>query len=288
MLPVLLDLKFIKIYTFGVFLVLALFWGMFWLWQNIKLTSYREEVVFDGLFVALAGGLFFSRLFFVVLNFSDFGFNILKFILINGYPGLSLIGGLTGGFFSFLAFFRYKNINWLSLIDYFVPPLFLSLSIGKIGSFFAGVDVGTKTNFFLNLSYLGYQGGRHLVAVYEALFFALGAYLSYKLLMALRRGSFPFGSVFYFFVFYFSLINLLLDKLKASHLYLAETSFNYLVSLILFFVFGAYFSYFLAKNPEVQKKTKQYGQAAYQTIIGKIKKSTFEGRKKTGKADRRS
>ena len=31
MLPVLLDLKFVKIYTFGVFLVLAFFWGAFFL-----------------------------------------------------------------------------------------------------------------------------------------------------------------------------------------------------------------------------------------------------------------
>jgi phosphatidylglycerol:prolipoprotein diacylglycerol transferase len=280
MLPVLLDLKFIKIYTFGVFLVLSFFWGMFLLWKNIKLTSQKEEEIFDGLFVALAGGLFFSRLFYVLLNFSDFGFNILKFILINGYPGLSLVGGFLGGFFSLWLFFRSKNIKWLEAVDYFIPPLFLAIFIGKIGSFFAGVDVGVRTNFFLKISYLGYQGERHLTAVYEAIFFALGSYLSYKILMRLRRGLYPSGFVFYFFAFYFSLTTLLLDKLKANHLYLAGGSFNYLISLVFSFVFSVYFIYFFGRRPEFQNKIREYGKKTYQNIIGKIKiKTTKRGKR---------
>ncbi|PIZ68201.1 hypothetical protein COY13_01625, partial [Candidatus Roizmanbacteria bacterium CG_4_10_14_0_2_um_filter_36_35] len=62
MLPVLLDLKFIKIYTFGVFLMLGFLWASFVLWRNIRLTSHKEEEIFDGLFLSLLGGLFFGRL----------------------------------------------------------------------------------------------------------------------------------------------------------------------------------------------------------------------------------
>jgi prolipoprotein diacylglyceryltransferase len=65
MLPILLDLKIFKIYTFGVFLVLAFFWGSFLIWKLIRLTSMKEEEVFDGLFWGLFGGLFLSRLFYV-------------------------------------------------------------------------------------------------------------------------------------------------------------------------------------------------------------------------------
>ena len=72
MLPVLLNFAFIKIYTAGVFLVLAFFWGLFFLWKNIKLTSFKEEDLFDGVFVGLLGGLFFARIFYIILNFGDF------------------------------------------------------------------------------------------------------------------------------------------------------------------------------------------------------------------------
>jgi len=110
MLPVLVDLKFIKIYTFGVFLVLAFFWGSFVLWKNIRLTPQKEEEIFDGLFLSLAGSLFFSRIIYVILNFEKFGFSILKFILINGYPGLSLYGALFGGFFTLFLYLLVKRL----------------------------------------------------------------------------------------------------------------------------------------------------------------------------------
>ena len=294
MLPILLDLKFIKIPTFGVFLVLAFFWGMFFLWKNIKLTSQKEEEIFDGLFIALGGGLFFSRFIYVILNFSDFGFNLLKFILINGYPGLSLFGGLFGGFFTFWLFCLFKKINWLEVIDYFIPPLFLALFFGKLGSFFAGVDVGIKTNFFISTSYLGFAGSRHLVALYEGVFFGIASYLSSKILMALRRGVFPSGFVFYFFIFYFSVISLLLDNLKENHLYFLGRSFNFLISLILTFVYSIYFIYYFLNQPSFKKQIKTffynllvffvvYGKKAYQKIFRAIKKKTGEGGERVDK-----
>src|SRR3972149_10209295 len=170
MLPVLLDLKFIKIYTFGVFLVLGFFWSAFLLWHNIRLTSYKEEDVFDGLFLSLFGGLFIGRLVYVVLNFNDFGFDILKFILINGYPGISLIGAILGGIFTLFGFFGLKKIDFSEIIDYFISPLFVALVFGKLGSFFSGADVGSVTTFFLKIRYASFEGLRHLTAFYEAVF----------------------------------------------------------------------------------------------------------------------
>lgn len=248
MLPVLLDLKIIKIYTFGVFLVLAFFWGMFLLWESIKLTAYKEEDVFDGLFITLFAGLFFSRLFYIILNFSDFGLNILKFILINGYPGLSLYGGFFGGFIILAIFLKAKKIDFHQAVDYFIAPLFLSLAIGKIGAFIAGVEIGQKTKFLLKISYLGYEDGRHLTSLYEGLLFFLAVYLAYKILFAVRRKFVPYGFVFYFFFLYFGAVYFLLDKLKANHLYLVGLSFNLIVSLVAVIVFGCYFLIFFRRQ----------------------------------------
>ena len=127
MLPIFLDLQFLKIYTFGVFLVLAFFWSTYLLWKNFRLTAIKEELVFDGLFISLAGGLFFGRLYYVLLNFDTFGVNILKFILINGYPGISLWGAIVGGFATLFVFLRYQKIRFFTVIDYFISPLFIAL-----------------------------------------------------------------------------------------------------------------------------------------------------------------
>ena len=70
--------------------------------------------------MSLFGGLFFGRLVFVLLNFKDFGFSLLKFILINGYPGISLYGLLIGGFLSLFIFLTAKKIKAIEVFD---PPI---------------------------------------------------------------------------------------------------------------------------------------------------------------------
>jgi len=244
MLPILLDFKFVKIYTFGVFLMLAFFWGSFLLWRLIRLTSYKEEEIFDGLFWSLAGGLFWGRLVYVILNFKEFGFNFLKFILINGYPGLSLYGGFFGGFLTIFIYFLVKKIKFSEAIDYFVPPLFIALALGKLGSFFSGAEVGTKTKFLLAVKYIGFDGFRHLTPFYEAILFLLGAYLAYRLVFEIRKEKLTTGLNFYFIFGYFALVYLLLDKFKFNHLYLGNKSFNEIVSAILFLTITGYFLYY--------------------------------------------
>lgn len=244
MLPVLLDLRVVKIYTFGIFLVLAMFWGLFVLWRNVKLTSYKEEDVFDTVFIALVGAVFTARLFYVFANPSKFGFDVLKFILINGYPGLSLIGALVGGvLFGSLSLWR-KKINSRHLVDYIISPLFLGMCIAKFGSFLAGVDVGSKTQLPIAVRYLGYSGNRHIVAFYESFLFLIAVYLAHRLLLQVRRHTLPEGFVAVFFIFFFSGVTLLLDKLKENHLYLVGFNLNVVISSVALALSGAYFLYY--------------------------------------------
>jgi len=244
MLPVLLDVGFLKIYTFGVFLVLAFFWGCYFLWKNISLTSYKEEDVFDVFFISLIGGLFVSRLLYVILNFNKFGFNLLKFILINGYPGLSLIGFIAGVLLFLFLYLSTKKIHFLEIIDYFVAPAFLVLTIGKLGSFFSGVEIGTKTKFFLAVRYVGFDGQRHLTALYESLLFLACFFLANRLLMDLRREKLRKGFLFAFFIWSFSLVSFLFDQLKEKHLYFVGKSLNWYVCGILLLTFSLYFIYY--------------------------------------------
>jgi len=243
MLPILIDFGFIRIYTMGVFMALSFFIGAFWLWKTIKLTAFKEEDIFDGLFISMIGGLFFSRLLYVLFNFNKFGFNLLKFILINGYPGLSLFGGLVGGLATFYVFCRYRKINFWEIVDYVATPLFFALAIGKVGSFLSGSDIGTQTHFFLRTYYIGYEGGRHLTALYEAVLFSLGALFSYRMLFKVRRNRSEEGTPFLYFLVYFSGIQIILDNLKENHLYFAGLSFNLIGGIIIFLITTGYLIY---------------------------------------------
>ncbi len=245
MLPVLVDIGILKIYTFGIFLILAFFWGTYLLWKNIRLTSYKEDEIFDGLFFSLGGGLFVGRLVYVLLHFNKFGINPLKFILINGYPGISLYGAILGGLLTFFIFSHIKKIKFMEVIDYLTSPLLVALAIGKIGSFVAGVEVGTKTGFLLALKYVNFDGHRHLTAFYEGILFFFGAYGAYQLIFAIRRERYRKGTSFFFFLWYFGLVYFLFDHLKEGRTYVAGQSVNWIVAAAFLLTFSIYFLYYL-------------------------------------------
>ncbi len=241
MIPILIDLHFIKIYTFGVFAAAALLWGFFVLWKHIKLTSYKEESIFDCVFVSLFGALIISRLMYVAFHFKTFGFNLLKIILVNGYPGMSLIGFIIGFFAVFALFLLKVGIDVKRGIDYTATPMLVALSLSKIGSFLSGVDVGTKTTLPIAVKYVGYGGMRHITAFYEAVLYLFCAFVAQKMLFAVRRERLPTGAVFFWFVLSFSGITMFLDKIKANHLYLGGLSVNVGVSSVLFITAVVYF-----------------------------------------------
>lgn len=278
MLPVLLNLGFLKIYTFGVFLVLGFFWATFLLWKNIRLTSLKEEDVFDGLFVSLLGALFFGRLIYVILNFKDFGFNLLKFILVNGYPGISFYGLIFGGLLVLYLFSGSRKINFNELIDYFVTPLFIALIFGKFGAFFSGVEIGTKTNFLLKIKYVGFDGFRHLVGLYEGLILIIGALIAYQILFEIRKEKYYKGFLIKFFIWYLALVTFLFDKIKDNHLYFMGLSLDFLISLIILLTTSFHFVYYF--RSDILSFIKNYGQKIFKTVRSKSKKKVGGGKEK--------
>src|SRR3989344_4214958 len=290
MLPILFDFKFIKIYTFGVFLVLSFFWGLFLFWKSVKLTSYKEEEMFDSVFVSLILAIFFSRLFFVIINFKNFGFSLLKFILINGFPGMSAFGMIFGGLLGLSVYHSLKKTEIIKVFDYYVSPVLLAAAIAKIGSFFAGVDVGTSTKFFLAVKYSGYIGLRHLTPLYEAIILFVGTYITYKILLLVRRTILPHGFASYFALFWFGLDNLLLDNLKQNHLYLGSINFNLIISAAIVLTLGGYFLYFFRIElvnliKDRLKKITQYGKINFKRTTGFIQEKIIRTRKEPKKKD---
>ncbi len=289
MLPVLLDLKFVKIYTFGVFLVLAFFWGSFLLWKNIRLTQHKEEEIFDGLFLSLLGGLFFGRLVYVILNFKSFGINLGKFILINGYPGISLFGSIFGGFLVVILYLYFKKIKIVDTLDYFISPLFFALAIGKLGSFFGGVEVGTKIRYLFGIHYAGFDGSRHPTAFYESLFFFFAAYWSYRMLFEIRKDVLKNGFLIAFFVWAFSLDNFVFDKIKINVLYFYGFRFNWMISAVLLLTSSVYFLYYFRSTIGsgiglISNFLTGYGQKTIKIIHHKPKNKTREGEGKNTQA----
>ncbi len=247
MLPILLDLWLIKIYTQGVFLVLAFLWSTFLVWKNVTLTSYKEEDVFDGIFLSLFGGLFVGRIFYVALHFEDFGFDILKFLLINGYPGIYPIGAILGFILSLYLFTLSRKISFFQLIDYIVAPLFLAIAIAKLGAFFSGSEIGTQTSFMLSLKYPNLDGARHLTPLYESILFFIASFLSHGIVKQIRRENLSEGFNLWFFVWLYSLVTLVFDPIKSFRVEIWGITFDMIISSIMLLTVSIYFIYYFRK-----------------------------------------
>lgn len=283
MLPILFTIGPIKIYTFGVFLVLAFFWGAYLLWKLIRLTAFKEEEVFDGLFWSFFGALVFGRFAYIILNLKEFGLNLAKYFLINGYPGLSLYGVLFGGFLVLYFYSFFKKIRFEDLVDYFIPPLFTAIGFGKLGSFFSGAEAGLKTKFILAIRYSGFDGLRHLTPLYESLMFFLAVVITYKIIFEIRKEKFRRGFNYYFFIWYFSGTYFLFDKIKVSSLYLLGHSFNKVAAAILLLTTTIYFLYYFRSLVFSKIKTIInlgiiYGQKSIKKIHFRKKRETEEGK----------
>ncbi len=233
MIPLLIDIGFIRIPTFGVFLVLAFFWSCFILWKHTLLTSYKEVDVFDCAMSGLIGGVLIGRIIYVGLHLADVEWSFMKFILINGYPGIHLTGFLIGFLCCYYICARYKKIPFDKYIDNLMTPLFIALGIGKLGAFLAGVEIGTQTMFPLALRYTHLDGARHLTALYESMVFFGASYISYHILMRIRRGYYEPKLTFGFFGFMYGFVTLVSDPLKIMRIITYGVSIDMIVSAVI-------------------------------------------------------
>ncbi len=291
MLPILFHVGPIKIYTFGTFLVLAFFWGCFFLWKNIQITSYKEEEIFDLLFLSLIGGLFVGRLAYVILNFSSFGFSLLRFLLINGYPGISIMGVMIGSFLTAFLYLSVKKKPFLEIMDYAAAPMFLALFFGKLGAFFSAAEVGGKTNSPFSVYFIGFSDKRYPTPLYEALLFLIGAFFAQKILLLIRRERLEKGMGFYFFLWYFSLVYYKLDALKQSRLLIGNLSFNQALSFVILLTFTVYFLYYFREEElkvldSLQEKAINYGSTIFHRAVKASRKKANSKKRDYPKTDK--
>ena len=149
-----------------------------------------------------------------------------------------MIGFIAGTFLSLLIFTIIVNSAFLEVAAYLVPSFFLALGIGKIGSFFAGSTVGSTTDFILNVQYIGFQGARHITAVYEAIIMFIGFMISQRLLMSFRRDSIHEGTLLSFFFIMVGTSEMILDNFKHNPVYLGRLPFNVIIGGLGVLVFG--------------------------------------------------
>ncbi|GIW62893.1 MAG: hypothetical protein KatS3mg090_0719 [Patescibacteria group bacterium] len=242
--PIFTNFGGLQVFTQGLFIVLGLFWALFFIWQLIALTSYSEEKIFDLIFLSIFSGLFWGRVAYFVFSVEAI-FSPLRFILINGYPGFSFYGGLFGGLLTAYIFCVVKGFNFFEVMDY--------LSVGFLTAFGfiiwgRGISGELDLSRFDNLVSTSYYSVvNHFVPLYVLIGLSslIFAFLSYRILMSIRKEFFPVGISFVFSIWSVSLLNYFISFFEDSSLYLInDLKFNQTVSLFLVLTSSIIFVYY--------------------------------------------
>ena len=145
MIPVLLELGPIKIYSFGLMAALALLGGSWLVKLELDRRGYPEGVWNNYSMAAMFGGFLGAKLNFVILHPEVLEGNWVRGVF-NG-AGLVWYGGLMGGVLATFLLSRRYGHSFADLADAFAPALVLAYLIGRVGCFVSGDgDYGYPTD----------------------------------------------------------------------------------------------------------------------------------------------
>jgi len=169
--PVFLSIGPVELRYYG----LVYFFGFLFLWWWCRSSRLGKEVFHsvddadDMLFYVLLGSMIGARVFYgLFYNIALYLENPLE-ILQFWKGGMSIHGGLLGGFLGLWYFTKKKqNYSLLKLGDVVVLPLAVGLFFGRIANFINGELPGRITSVSWGVQFPFHEGIRHPSQLYEA------------------------------------------------------------------------------------------------------------------------
>lgn len=142
--PVFLDLGFITIYWYSIFLFIAFLLGGTLAIKEAFKWNIGEDFMINLFFYLIPISLLGARLYYVLFNLDYYSNNVLGIFKI-WEGGLAIHGGLIAGLLFIIFYTKKYNVNTIRVLDIIVVSLLLGQAIGRWGNFFNGEAHGAIT-----------------------------------------------------------------------------------------------------------------------------------------------
>lgn len=137
----------VDIYSFGVLLLIGVLYGMFVAWKKASENHIDDEFFMQASITTLFWALVGSRLVYVAEHFGDFGGNLMKWLWITRYTGLSMWGAIAGGAAGLFYFAKDEDKDGYELMDWAAIGAAVTIGIGRIGSLLNGSSAGIESSW---------------------------------------------------------------------------------------------------------------------------------------------
>lgn len=190
MFPVLLTIGNFPVSSFGLFLVLGIFFGAFSVWRIARSFDFDAEKVLDLIFLTIGSGFIFSRIVFAAVNYKVFD-SFTKIFFINRYSGFSFWGGLLGGLLILWWLSKRGRMAFLQLADIAMIGFFIAAFFAEIGCLLGSCGTGIQTTSLFSVDQAGAIGKRFPIQIIEAVgFLIIFLFLWKRILRFHIQGSF--------------------------------------------------------------------------------------------------
>ena len=246
--PVLLDLGFLKIYSWGFMVAIAFIVATIISAKEAKRKNINPEKIYSLVTYIIIGAIIGSRIGYLLFNPTSFS-DIFKI----WEGGMAFHGGFVGGLLFAFLYVRKNKLNFYDILDTCAPSIPLAQAIGRIGCFLRGCCYGKPVvlNIPWAVDYLG--AVRHPTQLYSSL-----ALLIIFIFLSKQKYKKNFkGSLFLTYVIIYSVFRFFIEFIRTEPRILLGLTGAQITSIILagisLFLFQKFRKLFKTKNINKRK-----------------------------------
>ncbi len=215
--PILLDLGFFSIKTYGFLIATGFLIGIFVATREARRLNVDTQVILDLAFYIIVGAIVGSRLFFVATRFSYYKENPLDIFKV-WEGGLVFYGGFILAAIVCAWMIRKNNLKVWQTLDIFAPALAIGVFFGRLGCFFAGCCYGKPCSLPWAVTFSNPQGlavlntSLHPTQLYSS----LGAFFTFIIIYSFRKRKSFDGQLTLIWVFMYSGLRTIIEFFRGD------------------------------------------------------------------------
>lgn len=144
--PILFQMGFLKVYSYGFFLALGILVATIWLIRKVEKKGVDGQFVIDFVLLETVAGIVGARLAYILLYDTRYYLTHPLHIFMLQEGGMAFYGSLILSLIAAIIYLRKTKIPMLAFFDLAAPCLMLGYAIGRFGCFFRGCCYGQPTS----------------------------------------------------------------------------------------------------------------------------------------------
>ncbi len=232
-----LDLGFIEIYWYSIFILVGMLLGLFYVYRETRRLGIESDDTSEILFSLLIWGIIGARIYYVIFSLDYYLIHPIEIFEV-WKGGLAIHGGMMAGLLYLSRYSHKHNYNLWKVTDILIPALLLGQIVGRWGNFFNGEAYGPVTTAKA-LSFLPsfIRNGMLIGGLYRTPLFLYESILNLIALITIliirKRPLMRNGYITSFYLIYYGGVRLIIEPLRIDSLYLGKLRVAILTSIIM-------------------------------------------------------